>query len=295
MNRVLLVAIGGLALLFTVLTVSRIRSSDNEAADVWSDEKSEEKRRVVRFWQLHREAGVYRTEGNFERAIPLYEAALTLDEQHEDALYFLGNSYLEVDRFLDAERVLKQLVEAHPTSSRGHSRRGDVHLCFDDAGVFAPDVAKSSFLSAVEINKEETGPMLRLGQVALVEHQPDDARRWLEGVIGTNATSIEAHYLLGYVDWIEGRAGRAGELYTRAVELADEVAARDTVSARETGKGGARLSLGEQITCPTMLDLIGDIATSESPAKEGVRIQTSYDRITRRLHRLRRSADDPAN
>jgi hypothetical protein len=131
--------------------------------------------------------------------------------------------------------------------------------------------------------------------VALVENQPVDARRWLEAVIGTNATSIEAHYLLGYVDWIEGSAGRASELYTRAVELADEVAARDPVSARETGRRGARLSLGEQITCPTMLDLIADLAISGGSAKEAVGMQTSYDRITRRLYGLRRSADSPAN
>src|SRR4029453_15363423 len=60
------------------------------------------------------------------------------------------------------------------------------------------------------INKEESGAMLRLGEIALVRSDEAQARHWLQSALKTNPKSSEAAFLLGYLEWRQGdRAGPA--------------------------------------------------------------------------------------
>ena len=46
--------------------------------------------------------------------------------------------------------------------------------------------------------------MLRLGEVTLVSGRPEEARTWFEAAYQTNAKSVEAALLAGYVAWEAG-------------------------------------------------------------------------------------------
>ena len=223
----------------------------------------QEKERIVRFWELHREAGRRRVAGDIQEAIDLYEAALRLDSTHEDALYYLANAYLETDRPRPAAQALDRLIKAHPESARGLNRRGELRLCYDEAQLDT-QAAAADFERALAINQEETGPMLRLAQVALLKGEPDNARQWLEAIIGTHASSIEAHFLLGLIDW---RSGNTEAAQTR-FELIGGLMA-DTPSDPVIGEGdrkkGAAIQPGEQQTCPLMLELLAGILDPASP------------------------------
>jgi tetratricopeptide (TPR) repeat protein len=58
---------------------------------------------------------------------------------------------------------------------------------------------------AHEINGEETGPVVRLGEIALVAGRSAEAREWFESALRTNPKSVEAAFLGGYLGWDEGR------------------------------------------------------------------------------------------
>lgn len=259
-------------------------TDDGDDGGVRPEQNVAEKERILRFWQLHREAGAHRISGDFGRAIRLYEEALSIDDRHEDALYYLANSYLEVGRLSDADRVLRRLVSMHPESSRGHSRLGEVHVCFSEGGLFDPRLAETSFRRALEVNQEETGPMLRLAQVSLIEGRLEDARRWLTAVIGSNATSMQPHFLLGYVLWKEGDSHVAKQSFSKASALARGELAEDRVVGEGDRKNGAAIRPGEQLTCPTLLDLLNDLtATAQAPGE----MDASYAAVDRKLAALR--------
>lgn len=223
----------------------------------------QEKERIVRFWELHREAGRRRVAGDIQEAIDLYEAALRLDSTHEDALYYLANAYLETDRPQPAERALNRLIKAHPESARGLNRRGEMRLCYDEVQLDT-EAAGADFERALAINREETGPMLRLAQVALLDGDYDEARRWLKGVVGTHVSSIEAHFLLGLIDWRDGDAEGARQKYEFTLGLITDKPSDPGVGEGDRKKGAA-IKPGEQQTCPLMLELLAGTLDPASP------------------------------
>lgn len=279
------VILTGLFLLLVAVVVAFGQGAGGPATGSEEDlPSSEERERIVRFWDLHREAGRHRAAGDFEGAIRLYEAALRLDKRHEDALYYLSNAYLATGRIEDAERALRDLVTLHPRSARGLVRRGELHLCFDDLRVFDPEAAVTSFSQALALNPEETGPMLRLGQAALARRRPEDARRWFEAVIGTHASSIEAHFLLGFLDWKDGDIAAADARYERVRSLLAETRT-DPVVGEGDRKQGAAIRPGEQQTCPLMLDLLtGPLSTTTPvpPAKAYAETDETLRRLASR-------------
>ena len=56
-----------------------------------------DREQVLRFWELYREATDHRVAGRTREAASTYESALELKDDHEDALYYLGNMYVELD------------------------------------------------------------------------------------------------------------------------------------------------------------------------------------------------------
>ncbi|MEK7284063.1 MAG: hypothetical protein AAB249_09655, partial [Acidobacteriota bacterium] len=60
--------------------------------------------------------------------------------------------------------------------------------------------------------------MLRLGEIAIVRGDGAQARSWLESALRTNPRSVEAAFLLGYLDWQAGDDRRARDGCRRAIE-----------------------------------------------------------------------------
>ena len=103
------------------------------------------------------------------------------------------------------------------------------------------EAAESHLRRDHALNREETGPLVRLGEVLLVSGRAAQAGECFEAALRTNPKSVEAAFLAGYVAWDAGANDVAG--------LAGRVARAARVEAPVKGvlnegdrKGGARLA-----------------------------------------------------
>jgi Flp pilus assembly protein TadD len=175
---------------------------------------------IREFWEIYRGATGDRVAGRVDAAQDAYRRALELNPRHEDALYYLGNMELELGHYAEADSAWTRLVRVNPRSSRAHSRLGDLYACMDPGAPRDLATAEAEFRRALELNREETGPLLRLGEIALMRGNLADAVSPLDAVIGSHSRSVEAHFLKGYVAWKRGQPDSAAALFREAVALA---------------------------------------------------------------------------
>jgi tetratricopeptide (TPR) repeat protein len=175
---------------------------------------------VLRFWELFNEAGRLRREKDYGAAAEKYRAALALQGRHEDSLYYLGQCLRETGDFGGAARAWKDLVSVNPASARGHLALGALHSSPDERAPMNLGVAENHFRRAHAINGEETGPMLRLGEVLVAAGRLPEAQHWLESAARTNPKSVEAACMAGYVSWKKGDVKGAAEFYQKASRAA---------------------------------------------------------------------------
>jgi tetratricopeptide (TPR) repeat protein len=172
--------------------------------------------RVREFWAELRAATAARVARDFGQAAELYEKALALDATHEEPLYYLGQCRRELAEPEAARAAFERLVEVNPMSARGEMALGALLASPDPAEPMDLDEAERHLRRAHELNTEETGPLVRLGEVLIVAARPDEAREWLEAALLKNPKSLEAALLTGYLAWeAEGARGR-GPSRTRA-------------------------------------------------------------------------------
>jgi len=181
-------------------------------------DESDQKERIRNFWEYYRQATKHRIAGNRELAIAEYKNALEINSQHEDALYYLGNMYLEMGEYQAAERAWLRLLKKSPNSGRAHIQLGNLYLNYPGKEFFDIDKATAEFQEAFDINKEETRPILHLGQIFLIKGELDKAQNYFSAVVGSNYKSVEAHFLKGYIDWIRGESELALNSLEKAVE-----------------------------------------------------------------------------
>jgi len=97
----------------------------------------------------------------------------------------------------EAHQILKRLVGVNPLSARGHLALG-TPLSSPEAGAVSDlGQAELHLRRAHEINGEETGPMVRLGELLTVRAGREEARCWLQDVARTNPRCVEAAFLAG--------------------------------------------------------------------------------------------------
>jgi tetratricopeptide (TPR) repeat protein len=171
----------------------------------------------MRFWEVYNRATNLMRGGEWSEAADGYREALAIDPRHEDGLYYLGNVLFELSRYDDAVAAWRRLTRVNPLSTRAHLQLGAIHSCGAEGAPFDLEVAEREFQRALEINKEETGPVLKLGEVCLLAGQDQRALSYLNTALQSNAKSVEAHYLIGYVEWRRGERGRALDALRDAV------------------------------------------------------------------------------
>jgi tetratricopeptide (TPR) repeat protein len=175
---------------------------------------------IREFWEIYRGATGDRVAGKIGAARDAYRRALELNPGHEDALYYLGNMELELGHYDEAQAAWTRLVQDNPGSARTHSRLGDLYACMDPGAPRDLAKAEAEFRRALELNREETGPLLRLGEIALMRGDLAGAISRLDAVIGSHGRSVEAHFLEGYVAWKRAQPDSAAALFREAVALA---------------------------------------------------------------------------
>ena len=125
----------------------------------------ERKQQIRLFWDAYNSARSLRTRKEYEPAAREYERALEIDPQHEDSLYYLGSCLLEVGEYEKAVQVYERLVILNPRSNRGLSQLGLLLSTPAPGAVLNLERARQMFERVSEVNQEESGPFLRLGQL----------------------------------------------------------------------------------------------------------------------------------
>ena len=176
---------------------------------------------VVAFWGKLHAATDARMQGDCAAASRLYEQALALDPAHEDALYYLGQCRRGLGQPREARAAFERLAAVNPQSSRAHLALGALLASPDPAEPMDLGAAESHLRRAHAINGEETGPLVRLGEVLLATGRDRAAGECFEAALRTNPKSVEAAFLAGYVPWdagatdvarLSGRVARAAKV-----------------------------------------------------------------------------------
>lgn len=173
-----------------------------------SDNKNREEHETpddLMVWEYFNKATDYRISGAYQKAIQYYKLALEIDSTHQNSLYYLGNLHMMIGNYGKAERSWEQLVKVNPYSSRGHTQLGTLY-CYraSDNNFYDMDKSINHFKRAVQLNKEETGPLLELAKIDLINEQIDAAAVKLGDVLSSNFRSTEALFLQGYLSWKNG-------------------------------------------------------------------------------------------
>ena len=202
-----------------------------------------DRERVQTFWRLIREANGHRVARRVNEAADTYAAALAINPDHQDALYQLGNLRLEQGDYAGAVQAWQRLLAVYASSQRAHLQIGAAFSCLDTGAPFRLDSAEYHFRRAHEINKEENGPLLRLGEVALLRGDFAAARRYFDMVLTTHADNPTARFFRGYL------SARGSAPAALAAASSGEQA--PVMSAEgDTKRGGAMLATRER--CATL-------------------------------------------
>ena len=135
-----------------------------------------EREAVLEFWGLFNEAGKLRRAADYPAAVEKYRQALAIQGKHEDSLYYLGQCLRGTGDFAGAAQAWEDLVRVNPASSRGHLALGALHASPAEQAPMNLKLAEGHFRRAHAINGEETGPMLRLGEVMIAVGNLPEAR-----------------------------------------------------------------------------------------------------------------------
>jgi tetratricopeptide (TPR) repeat protein len=185
-----------------------------------SETSDAERQKVLRFWERYNAATAARIDHDCRKAAELYQEALALNPRHEDCLYYLGQCRRDLGQPAQAREAFDRLVDVNPASARGHLALAALLASPEAKEPLDLPRAEAHLRRAHEINGEETGPMVHLGEVLIVEGKPAEAREWFESALRTNPKSVEAAFLAGYLAWESGDDRAAGSFAQRARDAA---------------------------------------------------------------------------
>jgi len=180
-----------------------------------------DRERVRQFWAVYKAATAEKQAGRWEKAIEGYRKAVELNPTHWDAYYYLGNALMETGRFREAEQAYLRLAKSDPQAARAYSALGALYSDPRAGTLFDLKKADREYHRAWRNNADESGSVLRLGEVAVAAGDFQKAREHLEAAGRTNFKSVSARFLLGYIAWKEGDLERARTLFRSAAKLTE--------------------------------------------------------------------------
>lgn len=159
------------------------------------------KARTIEFWRLHR-AGMdaIKRDNDPIHAIPLFRGALQLNPQHEDARYYLAHCLTVTGATEQALQELRTLQQINPQSHRAWQRWGTLRGSTATNTIQLIE-AETALQRAHDLNHEETGALLVLGEVSLLLSDPTTAAQRLTAVCQANPKAAPAYFLRAFLSW----------------------------------------------------------------------------------------------
>jgi tetratricopeptide (TPR) repeat protein len=215
MKRRLLLFVAVCTLLFGAVAIRKsYRAGLSESARPGD---TEERARVTAFWQLYSDATSARAKGDYARAVKLYGQALEITPDHDESLYYLGNCYFDTGEYGKAAEQYRRLLRANPQSQRGLSQLGVTLSTLAPGAPFDVDEARETFHRVLAVNKEETGPFLRLGLLSAALGEPAEALEFFRTAAGFR--SPEGYFQAGAVLYMQGHHKEAALLFLEVLQL----------------------------------------------------------------------------
>ena len=175
----------------------------------------DDRTRTLAFWAKQREAmQALKGDKDVARAARLLREALAHDPAHEDTRYYLASSLATLGDVDGALAELQGLARSNPNSHRAHARWGTLRAQTARSPVDLEE-AEASLQRALELNPEETGVLLALGEVSLLRGSLTRAAQRLAAACTTNPRASRGLFLLGYVHWRQGDEAGAVHLLER--------------------------------------------------------------------------------
>ncbi len=176
----------------------------------------DERQRIVDFWSHQRAAmDAMKRDGDLERAIELFRQALALEPDHEDSRYYLANCLAALGRTDEGLAELESLRTLSPSSHRAHKQWGVLRALTarSEADLRA---ARTALERSLEINPEETGSLLVLGEIDLLLGENGLAEEHLAHACRTNPRAVSGFFLRAYLAWKRGELEASAGLLERA-------------------------------------------------------------------------------
>jgi tetratricopeptide (TPR) repeat protein len=187
---------------------------DSPSSGKRSDPKTaqDERQRLIAFWRIQRAAmDALKIDRDHVRAARLLREALELNPSHEDSRYYLALSLTYLGKTEAAMRQLRRLQELNPQSQRAWQEWAVLRA--KTATTTAElEAAAAAASQAHRINPEETGALLLLGEVALMQGNFTRAREHLSHATRTNPKAAGGFFLLAYMAAEAGNHNEARQL-----------------------------------------------------------------------------------
>ncbi len=140
-----------------------------------------------------------------------------LNPEHEDSRYYLANCLAALGEFNEALNELDTLRRISPHSHRAHKQWGVLRAVTARTEADL-EAAEQALERSLEINQEETGSLLVLGEIALLQGEGPVADERFKLACQTNPKAVGGFYLRAYIAWTEGRTRDANALLEAAVK-----------------------------------------------------------------------------
>lgn len=175
-----------------------------------------DKAATQQFWaKQHAAMDAMKLERDFAKAVSLFREALAINPNHEDSHYYLANCLVELGDIPSAVGELDALIRINPQNHRAYQRKGEL-LAASASSKSNLAAARRTLDAALQLNSEETGTLVLLGEVQLAEGNLPEADRDFAHVLQANARAANALYFRGYIAWKRHDDRQAAALLSQA-------------------------------------------------------------------------------
>lgn len=275
-----------LGLGFLAVTIFK-QLPEKQSTVTGTDPSKRTQSRVIDFWTYYNRATEQRIAGDYPKALDNYLRALEIDSTHLNTLYHLGNVRLALGQYGPALRSWQNLLALHRSSARAHSRLGDVYSCREKNNRhYRLDEATQHYREASALNREETGPLLKLAKIDLIREHWSEARQRLEDVTSSNFRSAEAFFLSSYLDWRADLREKAGKSLDKSVALHTGDASQPKNIGEGETKADASAVLSRSRPCDLLSEAIAKLLTQYSDNR--ISQEELYNRFGTLLNKYRK-------